>query len=99
MNQQFKAQVGELEQNVNTVIMKLVKVYKAAEINDSNAGKLQAKQNATAQELKTFLTHILEYIGWTQRTMDNYAKLFKTKPDNVFAVKAETLAKKIRAAL
>jgi hypothetical protein len=31
--------------------------------------------------------------------MRNYAKLFKTKPDNVFKAKANRLIKKIRAAL
>jgi hypothetical protein len=99
VNKQYRAQVDELEKNVNTVIVKLVQVWKAADKDDKDAVALQAKQNKTAVEIRTFLTHILEYIKWTQKTMANYAKLFKTKPDNVFKVKASNLAKKIRSYL
>merc|ERR1711935_93112 len=99
VNKQYRSQVDELEKNVNTVIVKLVQVWKAADKDDKDAAALQAKQNATAAELKTFLKHILEYIKWTQKTMANYAKLFRVKPDNVFKSKASALVKKIKAAL
>ena len=99
VNKTYRAQVDQLSKNVNTVIVKLVQVWKAADGDDKDAVALQAKQNKTAAELKTFLKHILEYITWTQKTMANYAKLFKTKPDNVFKVKASKLAKKIRSVL
>jgi hypothetical protein len=99
VNAQYRAQVDELEKNVNSVIVRLRAVYVAAAKDDSDAATLQARQDKTMVDLKTFLKHILQYIKWTKRTMKNYAKLFKTKPDNVFKVKANRLIKKIRAAL
>jgi hypothetical protein len=99
VNAQYRAQVDELEKNVNSVIVRLRAVYVAAAKDDSDAATLQARQDKTMVDLKTFLKHILQYIKWTKRTMKNYAKLFKTKPDNVFKAKANKLIKKIRAAL
>merc|ERR1711957_989046 len=96
---QYRAQVTELEKNVNHVIKQIIIVYANAEKDDKDAAKLQLKENKTLQELKTFLKHLMEYIKWTRTTMKNYHVLFHSRPDNVFAVKTTKLINKIRAVL
>jgi len=99
VNAQYRAQVTELEKNVNHVIKQIKIVYANAEKDDKDAAKLQLKENKTLQELKTFLKHLMEYIKWTRTTMKNYHILFHSRPDNVFAIKTTKLINKIRAVL
>jgi len=99
VNKEYRAQVGELEHNINHVIRQIVLVYKRADATDKKAKDLLNRENKTMIELKTFLRHILTYIKWTRRTMRNYARLFHTRPDNVFEKKAKKLVKKIKAVL
>merc|ERR1719218_272677 len=87
VNAQYRAQVDELERNINHVIRQIKIVYANAERDDRDAAKLQVREQKTLDELKVFLRHLLEYIQWTRRTMRNYHILFHTRPDNVFAAK------------
>ena len=99
VNAQYRAQVDELEKNINHVIEQIKIVYANAERDDKDAAKLQVRENKTLQELRTFLKHLLEYIKWTRTTMRNYHILFHTRPDNVFAKKTRRLMNKIRSVL
>merc|ERR1712226_116816 len=99
VNAQYRAQVDELEKNINHVIRQIKIVYANAEKDDRDAAALQVRENKTLQELKVFLRHLLEYIQWTRRTMRNYTILFHTRPDNVFASKTRRLINKIKSVL
>ena len=99
VNSKYLAQVDELEKSINHVIAQIRIVYANAEKDDRDAATLQKQEQKTLEELKTFLKHLLEYIGWTRKTMRNYSRLFHTRPDNVFAKKTTMLIKKIRAVL
>jgi len=99
VNAQYRAQVNELEKNINHVIRQIKIVYANAEKDDKDAAALIVRENKTLAELKVFLRHLLEYIQWTRRTVRNYHILFHTRPDNVFAKKTRRLMNKIRSVL
>jgi len=99
VNKRYREQIDNLTKTINEVIAKLRTVYAQAGKDDVDAAAMQVEQAKTEKELKTFLVHILEYINWTQLTVNNYHKLFMKRPDNLFENKTRKLIRKIKAVL